>query len=365
MTSHDRPRAQDPESFSASASFGPSATLGMLRLRAELLEFTRAFFRSRGFWEVETPILSRDVVVDAYLEPFVTRGDSGSDCLKASAQDELFLQTSPEFAMKRLVAAGAAAIFQVTHAFRRGEIGQLHNPEFTIVEWYRTQSTYHEQMDLVEALVAGSFDRVKAVREELAADLPGTNPVRLTQPFPRLSYDRVFEAAVGKSVLGLGAAELARLAKSLNVLAPPGLAPDDVDGWLNLLLALRVEPTIAQTPALFVYDYPPGQAALARIRPDMPPVAERFELYLSGVEICNGYQELTDAGELRRRISAQSALRRREGNRPLPAESRLLDAMDAGLPECAGVALGFDRLLMSAIGALSVAEVMPFPIDRA
>jgi lysyl-tRNA synthetase class 2 len=337
----------------------------MLRLRADLLEFTRAFFRSRGFWEVETPILSRDVVVDAYLEPFVTRRDSGSDCRKASAHDELFLQTSPEFAMKRLVASGASAIFQLTHAFRRGEIGQLHNPEFTIVEWYRTQSNYHQQMELVEELVGGFFDRVKTVRQELAADLPATDPVRLAQPFPRLSYDRAFEAAVGRPVLGLGATELARLAMSLNVVAPPGLAPDDADGWLNLLLALRVEPTIARTSAVFVFDYPPGQAALARIRPDTPPVAERFELYLSGVEICNGYQELTDAGELRRRIAAQSALRRRDANRPLPAESRLLDAMDAGLPECAGVALGFDRLLMSAIGAQTVAEVMPFPIDRA
>jgi len=116
---------------------------------------------------------------------------------------------------------------------------------------------------------------------------------------------------------------------------------------------------------VFMYDYPPGQAALARIRSDAVSVAERFELYLSGIEICNGYQELTDAGELRRRIGVQSALRRRDGNRPLPAESRLLEALDAGLPECAGVALGFDRLLMAAIGAQSVAEVMPFPIDRA
>jgi lysyl-tRNA synthetase class 2 len=170
---------------------------------------------------------------------------------------------------------------------------------------------------------------------------------------------------LGQSVIGSSAAELAALAKSLGVDAPPGLPPDDMDGWLNLLLALRVEPTLAQSPALFMYDYPPGQAALARIRSDAAPVAERFELYLSGIEICNGYQELTDAGELRRRIGVQSALRRRDGNRPLPAESRLLEAMEAGLPECAGVALGFDRLLMAAVGAQSVAEVMPFPIDRA
>ena len=151
----------------------------------------------------------------------------------------------------------------------------------------------------------------------------------------------------------------------IGVHAPPGLAADDVDGWLNLLLALRVELVLARKPALFLYDYPPGQAALARVRPGSPAVAERFELYLRGIEICNGYQELTDADELRRRIGLQAALRRRDGNRPLPAESRLLDAMEAGLPECAGVALGFDRLLMSAVGAASLAEVIAFPFDRA
>jgi lysyl-tRNA synthetase class 2 len=359
MTSQDSLRRTD------SPTFGPSATLGMLRLRAELLDFTRAFFRSRDFWEVETPILSRDVVVDAYLEPFVTRGDSGADGQKTTTRDELFLQTSPEFAMKRLVAAGASAIFQVTHAFRRDEIGERHNPEFTIVEWYRTQSTYQQQMDLVEELVAAFFDQVPSIGEKYAAELPATQAAQPPRPFRRLAYDRAFELALGQSVIGSSAAELAALAKSLGVDAPPGLAPDDVDGWLNLLLALRIEPTLAQSPALFMYDYPPGQAALARIRSDAAPVAERFELYLAGIEICNGYQELTDAGELRRRIGVQSALRRRDGNRPLPAESRLLEAMEAGLPECAGVALGFDRLLMAAVGAQSVAEVMPFPIDRA
>ena len=148
------------------------------------------------------------------------------------------------------------------------------------------------------------------------------------------------------------------LAKSLGVDAPPGLAADDVDGWLNLLLALRVEPVLAQSPALFLYDYPPGQAALARIRRVACRGGEIRALSL-GIEICNGYQELTDADELRRRIGLQAALRRRDGNRPLPAESRLLDAMEAGLPECAGVALGFDRLLMTAVGAASLAEVMP------
>jgi len=362
VTSNDRRSQVDPDSFR------PSATLDMLRLRSELLEFTRTFFRSHGFWEVETPILSRDVVVDAYLEPFVTSAKAKTACAKADGTDELFLQTSPEFAMKRLLACGTSAIFQITRAFRRGEIGRRHNPEFTIVEWYRGSTTYHDQMDLVEELVAVFFERVQNVRQSVTSKSPQRLPARrepLPRPFERLTYDAAFERAVGRPVVGLSAAELARLAKSLKVEAPPGLAADDVDGWLNLLLALAVEPVFARKPALFLYDYPPGQAALAQIRPTVPAVAERFELYLAGIEICNGYQELTDAAELRRRIAAQSALRRRDGNRPLPAQSRLLDAMDAGLPACAGVALGFDRLLMSATGAESLADVIAFPFDRA
>ncbi|HUE16470.1 MAG TPA: EF-P lysine aminoacylase EpmA [Planctomycetaceae bacterium] len=359
MTSNDRRAQVDPESFR------PSAPLGMLRLRSELLAFTRAFFRSGGFWEVETPILSRDVVVDAYLEPFVTCAQAETDCGQRGGGDELFLQTSPEFAMKRLSACGASAIFQITRAFRRGEIGQRHNPEFTIVEWYRTGATYHDQMDFVEELVTGFFERVQAVRELKPVDSPPPGREPPSRPFERLTYDRAFEQAVGHPVLGLNACDLAKLAESIGVAPPPGLAADDVDGWLNLLLALRVEPALANRPALFLYDYPPGQAALSRIRPSVPAVAERFELYLAGVEICNGYQELTDADELRRRVVVQSALRQREGSRPLPATSRLLDAMEAGLAPCAGVALGFDRLLMCAVGADSLAEVMAFPFDRA
>ena len=190
-------------------------------------------------------------------------------------------------------------------------------------------------------------------------------PVPLARPFPRLTYDELFRSVLGTSVLDKSTAELAELARACGIEPPPGLADDDHDGWLNLLLALKVEPELAKQRAAFVCDYPAGQAALARIRESRPPVAERFELYLAGVEICNGYQELTDAQELRRRIAVQQALRRREGSRRLPMESRLLAAMDVGLPECSGVALGFDRLLMTALGAQSLAEVIAFPFDRA
>jgi elongation factor P--(R)-beta-lysine ligase len=349
-----------PPSGGDTGTFRPTASLERLQLRSELLDFTRAFFRSHGLWEVETPLLSHDVVVDAYLEPFATHTDSGSDCRPATPRDELFLQTSPEFGMKRLVATGASAIFQITRSFRRGEIGPLHNPEFTILEWYRTGSSYHQQMAFVEEFVIAFCHQAS-----LLSELPIRKHDGLPRPFPRVAYDELFRGVLGAGVLDKTAGELAELTRHLGIEPPPSLAADDVDGWLNLLLALKAEPELSRQPAIFVHDYPPGQAALARIRPGTPPIAERFELYLSGVEICNGYQELTDPRELRRRITVQQALRQREGNRPLPAESRLIAAMDAGLPDCSGVALGFDRLLMAAVGATSLSEVMAFPFDRA
>jgi lysyl-tRNA synthetase class 2 len=364
MTSNESAFGRDP------GLFKPSANLSLLPLRSKLLDFTRAFFRDRGLWEVETPLLSRDVVVDAYLEPFTTRRDSGSDCRPAAPEDELFLQTSPEFAMKRLLAAGASDLFQLTRSFRRGEIGRLHNPEFTILEWYHVGGSYHDQMVFVEEFVAAFFDEAKRLatgdqRPDSPTTVVGKMPERLPRPFVRSTYDAIFCDVLGTPVLDKTAAELSELALRAGIVPPPALAPDDLDGWLNLLLALKAEPKLSQRPAIFVYDYPAGQAALARVRPDVPPVAERFELYLRGIEICNGYQELTDPQELRKRIAVQQTLRRREGSRPLPAESWLLNAMDAGLPECAGVALGFDRLLMMAAGAQSLAEVIAFPFDRA
>ncbi len=225
-------------------------------------------------------------------------------------------------------------------------------------------------MTFVEDFVAAFWDEAARLIGAVPSTEGETASIRLApvppaRPFPRLTYDELFRSVLGTSVLDKPPAQLAELARACCIEPPPGLADDDLDGWLNLLLALKVEPELSKQRAAFVYDYPAGQAALARIRESRPPVAERFELYLAGIEICNGYQELTDAEELRRRIAVQQALRRREGSRPLPAESRLLAAMDFGLPECSGVALGFDRLLMTALGAQSIGEVIAFPIDRA
>jgi lysyl-tRNA synthetase class 2 len=329
--------------------FLPTATLSDLQLRAQLLAAARRFFDSRGYFEVDTPLLSHDRVVDPHLEPFVCEGPTGP----------LYLQTSPEFAMKRLLAAGARAIYQVGHVFRAGELGRRHNPEFTMVEWYRTGDTHVEQMQVVEDLVVEVFR---------AAETSGGQPASSNAcrtPFVRTTYRDAFRRHAGQDVVPMTAAQLAILARDRAIPIPATLAPTDRDGWLNLLLAELVEPHLGKERPEFVFDYPASQAALAIIRPEDPPVAERFELYVRGIELCNGYHELSDAGELRRRIDVESQRRVAEGLSPLPVSNRLLAAMEAGLPPSSGVALGFDRLVMLAAGKTSVAEVLPFDFDRA
>jgi lysyl-tRNA synthetase class 2 len=321
--------------------FLPTANWDRLRLRAELLARTRRFFDERGFLEVETPLLSADVVVDRHLDPLaVTLGD---DPRRPSVGRTMWLQTSPEFGMKRLLAAGAAAIYQITRAFRAGEQGARHNPEFTIVEWYRPGDTMIEGMqilsDLAEALLS-------------------------LGPAERISYGDAFAAHVGVDPHRASAAELAMAAERHAISYANSPASADRDEWLNLLLAHLVEPQLGRQRPTILFDYPASQAALAQVEGD-PPVAKRFELYVRGVELANGYQELTDADTLRRRNREANEQRAADGKIRLPEESRLLAAMDAGLPACSGTALGFDRVVMVAAGATSLAEIMAFPIDRA
>lgn len=328
----------------------PTASLSALQTRARLLAAVRRFFDDRGYLEVETPLLSHDVCVDAWLDPFVVP-DVSTD--RAAP---MYLQTSPEFAMKRLLVAGAEAIYQITRSFRRGEVGRLHNPEFSIVEWYRVGTTIGQQMELVEQLVYSV-----AAPSSRGVDPRGP----LEQPIVRLTYEAAFEQFAGRRVLNASCDELADLAQQHHVAVPPEFSADDRDAWLNLLLANIVEPRLKELGAVFVYDYPASQSALARVRPDDPPVAERFELYLDGIEICNGYRELTDAGELAGRMRRQAELRRVNGLSELPTDSRLVAAMQRGMPECAGVALGFDRLVLWALGGNSLADVVAFPFGRA
>lgn len=326
--------------ISSADDFLPTATWDMLRLRAQLLRRIREFFDSRGFLEVDTPLLSADVVVDRHLDPFSTL--LSDDPARPESGRRLWLQTSPEFAMKRLMAAGGESIYQISHAFRQHESGSRHNPEFTLVEWYRRGDQMADGIDCLSDLAEAALER---------------------GPAERIAYRDAFLQHVGCDPHTATAETLRGRAKSAGVAIPASLGPQDRDSWLELLLGELVEPHF-QRPTI-LYDYPASQAALARVRNEQPPVAERFELYMAGIELANGYHELVDAEVLRRRNRENNALRIADGRPPLPEESRLLAAMDAGLPPCTGVALGFDRLVMLAAGADSIQQVLAFPIDRA
>ncbi len=322
--------------------FQPTASLENLRLRAGLLARLREFFERHNFLEVDTPLLSADTVVDRHLDPLsVTLFD---DPRTPDAGRRMWLQTSPEFAMKRLLASGAERIYQVTRAFRGAECGAHHNPEFTMVEWYRAGDSMDEGMTLLG---------------ELAGELLNADRVS------RLSYGEAFERHVGVDPHAATVKELSAAARLYAVPIPKDMPQSDRDEWLNVLLAALVEPKLGIECPVILYDYPASQAALAQVRNDAPPVAERFELYVNGIELANGYHELLDASVLRERNRKANKLRQADGKNTLPEDSRLLAAMEQGLPDCVGVALGFDRLVMIAAGASSLGEVMAFPIDRA
>lgn len=318
----------------------PSADLAALKFRAEMFARLRVFFHERGFLEVDTPILSVDTVVDRHLAAFSTEMPLSPN----RPPKKLWLHTSPEFHMKRLLAAGAKAIYQVVHVFRQDEIGPLHNPEFTMVEWYRAGHAPEQGMTLLSDLCEAMLRR---------------------GPAERVTYRAAFERYVGLDPLSAPTDALAARCHQLRLAIPQGFAPDDRDTWLDFLLTECVQARLGRLRPTILHDYPASQAMLARVRDVDPPVAERFELYVDGIELANGYYELLDAAELRRRNRAVNAQRLADGNAELPEESRLLRAMDAGLPPAVGVALGFDRLVMLAAGAASLSEVLAFPIDRA
>lgn len=313
-----------------------AAELPELRARAALYGDLRAFFAARGVLEVETPLLCSAGITDPAIEPLrVERG--------LSIHAPRYLQTSPEYAMKRLLAAGSGAIYQITRAFRDGEAGSRHNPEFTLLEWYRPQADYHALMDEVAALVQACVGR---------------------RTCRRASYRELFVAELAVDPLVADAAALEAIARErIDV----GTLQGPRDLWLDLLLSHCIEPALAAEGGLvFVYDYPASQAALAQLADsDGVSVARRFELYVDGVELANGYQELTDAVEQRRRFEADNRRRRELGQQELPLDERLLAAMAAGLPPCSGVALGFDRLLMLAEKAGAIGEVLAFDWSRA
>jgi len=300
----------------------------------------REFFAAHEVLEVETPALSDAAATDPPLHSLECQ-------YHGPGPRTLYLHTSPEFAMKRLLAAGSGSIYQFATVFRDNEAGRLHNPEFTLLEWYRVGVDHHALMDEVAALVRHALeDRVPS------------------GPIQKLSYREAFERSLGLDPHSAPVAALAARARKNGLSIPASMPDDDPDAWRDLLLTHVVEPTLGRGQLTFLYDYPASQAALARIRPDHPPVAERFELYMEGIEIANGFHELTDAAEQRARFERDNTRRRERGAAALPMDERLLAALAHGLPECSGVALGFDRLVMCAAGAQSIGEVLAFPIKR-
>ncbi|MBI1249716.1 EF-P lysine aminoacylase GenX [bacterium] len=320
----------------------PTASLESLKRRHEITQAVRAFFLAQGFWEVETPLLSRDTVVDTHLDPVPVT--LAWDPATPEKGDRWYLQTSPEFAMKRLVSAGATAIFQITKAFRLAETGQQHNVEFTLVEWYRTGDRLAEGMQLLSDLAAAILKR---------------------GPATLISYQQLFQQYLNVDPLTASASQLRELAAQQNVSIPESFAPDERDSLLELLLSELIQPKLGQEEPVILYHYPASQAVLARLSEEDPRVACRFEMFVDGMELANGYDELLDAGVLIERNQASNMARRALGKPTLPEESRLLQAMQSGLPVCSGCALGLDRLVMAALGARSIDEVMPFPTRRA
>ncbi len=326
----------------AAEAWRPGCSIEMLRQRAKLRKCVRSFFDDRGYLEVDVPILSRDVVVDAHLDPITTDVEG----------ERLFLQTSPEAAMKRLLAAGSGSIYTITPAFRSGEQGSLHNPEFAMLEWYGVQSTWQNQMELIEQLVRTTVD-----------DFDSSSPVLSKgEPFRVTTYEQAFARHLAVDVFSVSDHTLQDMVADRQVEVA---GPTDRDDLLNLLLAIEIEPLLGTDVPEFLIDYPASQAALAELSEQDERVARRFELYVDGIEICNGYQELTSAQELRSREDVQQQRRASQGSPRLPGAQRLLAAMEFGIPDSSGVALGLDRLLMLILGTTDLADVLPFPIGRA
>ena len=310
-----------------------------LRLRARLYVCVRAFFADRGVLEVETPILCAAANTDPNIESFSA---TFTGAVAAGAR-ERWLRTSPEFALKRMLAAGLGDCYELGRVFRNGEAGRRHNPEFTMLEWYRIGWDHRR-------LIAETVDLVQS-----ALALVGR-----AASVARRSYRDWF----------LGELGIDPMSASIDVLRAPlaevridaeGLTRDD---WLDLLITHRLQPALPRDGISVIFDYPATQCALARIRNDDPPVAERFELYLGTQELANGYHELCDAREQRARFERDNARRRERGQRELPVDGRLIDALDS-MPACAGVALGIERLLMSLAGSDDIRDVLAFGFGEA
>lgn len=319
-----------------------SASIENLKHRAQLLNNIRQFFNAKDVLEVDTQALSQATVTDLHLVSFETQflNAGASPC----SGQTLYLQTSPEFAMKRLLASGSGCIYQICKAFRNEESGRYHNPEFTMLEWYRVGFDHFDLMHEVSSLI------------ELTLRC---------QPAQQRTYQDVFLEFVGIDPLACQISELKNAVISHKLHADWCENETNIDTLLQYLFCELVEPNIAQQRPCFVYDFPARQASLAKISEQDSRVAQRFELYFKGLELANGFHELTDANEQKQRFIADNIKRLEHNLTEKPLDNNLLAALNSGLPDCAGVALGIDRLLMLVCNAKHIDDIIAFPVNRA
>ncbi|CNK01470.1 elongation factor P--(R)-beta-lysine ligase [Yersinia aldovae] len=325
--------------MSETASWQPSAPIANLLKRAAIMAEIRRFFADRGVLEVETPTMSQATVTDVHLVPFETRfvGPGAADGLT------LYMMTSPEYHMKRLLAAGSGSIYQLGRSFRNEEAGRHHNPEFTMLEWYRPHYDMYRLMNEVDDLLQQILDCNSA---------------------ETLSYQQAFLRHLDIDPLSADKAQLREAAAKLD-LSNIADTEEDRDTLLQLLFTVGVEPHIGREKPAFVYHFPASQASLAEISTEDHRVAERFEVYFKGIELANGFHELTDADEQMKRFEQDNRIRAKRGLPQNPIDMNLIAALKQGLPDCSGVALGIDRLVMLALGAERLSDVIAFPVNIA
>jgi lysyl-tRNA synthetase class 2 len=319
------------------SNWQPTATKKVLIKRARILKKIRAFFDQRQLMEVETPILSQAALTDPHLDSIrCTTGEI--------MKEKKYLHTSPEFPMKRLLATNMGAIYQICKVFRDGERGKLHNPEFTMLEWYQPGYSYKQLIDEVDELfihIVGEYQKLNKTEH--------------------ITYQQAFKKYANLDPYTASIVELKNCANKSGIHIDCELTRNE---WLDIILTHQVEPNLGQGRATFLIDYPADQAALARLKPDNPNVAERFELYFKGVELANGFGELVDPKEQSQRFAVENHQRNQLNKPEMPIDKNFLEALKSGMPASSGVAVGVDRLVMVALGRESLQEVIAFPFER-
>ncbi len=309
-----------------------------------MLAAIRRFFAERGVLEVETPLLCRASGTDPNLGVFSTRFHSPG---RAEGLD-LYLQTSPEFAMKRLLAAGSGPIYQICKAFRNEECGRYHNPEFSLLEWYRVGFSLTQLMDEVRCLLSDLCRNLAAIEQ-----------------FEHISYRQAFERHTGVDPLTASMADFIDCARRYGFPEAVAVCGNEVPVWLDFLFSHLVQQHLGRAGTTCVFHYPACQPSLAKINAQDPRTVERAEVFLEGIELANGFCELTDAAEQAQRFDRDIASRQRRGLPAIEKDRRFLAALEAGLPDCSGVAVGLDRVLMLSMGASAIDGVLAFPLGRA